>query len=606
MKAKKPCLYYLLILLSVLTLSACSRSPLPVESLHAGEASDEAVLPTEDPKKVQDRFDEFANEIFRTELINSPLSLNSIVRHPENYGIEIPEMTLGEFSETTLKASNAEVKLTKEELAAFDMALLTSDQLFTYKMLSDFLDTELLSEGLELYTQSLSATIGTQAQLPIIFAEYAFSDKTDVENYLALLTDIDTYYKQLSDFEKVRADAGLAPSDTSLDRIMQSCKNYMIRPESSFLTETFDDKLEDIKDLTEEEKNEFKSRHITVLKEHFIPAYENLSTELESLKGRGTNPSGLYYFEDGKRYYEYLVASQTGTTSSVPELRRRIEKQLGQDMAEISMLAQNNPELSSEIETYSFMRTDPVEILNTLKAQSTEDFPELANSTFTVKHVPKALESSLSPAFFLTPPIDYYENGTIYLNSANEYNTELYPTLAHEGYPGHLYQTLYSAQKNSCPLRHLLGCNGYAEGWGTYAELYSYAFDNGLSENMKKLLAHNQASTLALYAILDIRIHYEGWDLAKTSEFLRTYYTITDQEVVKEIFESIVDNPANYLTYYTGYLEILTLRDTARSTLGTRYNPKAFHKFILDMEGASFRVIEPYFQTWLLTYDINH
>lgn len=606
MKAQKTCLYYLLILLSVMALSACSRSPLPVESLHGAESADESAPPSEDPKKVQARFDEFTDEIFKTELTGSPLSLNSIVRYPEDYGIEVPEMTLGEFSETTLKDSNAEVKLTKEELATFNMALLTPDQLFTYKMLSDFLDTELLSEGLELYTQTLSATIGTQAQLPIIFAEYAFFDKTDVENYLALLADIDVYYKQLSDFEKVRADAGLAPSDTTLDRIIQSCKNYMIRPESSFLAETFDDRLEDIPDLTDEEKSEFKKRHLTVLKEHFIPAYENLSRELESLKGKGTNSSGLYYFENGKRYYEYLVASQTGTTSPIPELRRRIEKKLGQDMAEITMLAQNNPELTSEVETYSFTYSDPVEILNTLKEQSTEDFPELKNSTFTVKHVPKALESSLSPAFFLTPPIDYYESGTIYLNGANEYNTELYPTLAHEGYPGHLYQTLYSAQKNSSPLRHLLGCNGYAEGWGTYAELYSYAFDNGLSDNMKKLLAHNQASTLALYAILDIRIHYEGWDLAKTSEFLRTYYVITDQEVVKEIFESIVDNPGNYLTYYTGYLEILTLRDTARSTLGTRYDPKAFHKFILDMESASFRVIEPYFQTWLLTYDIKH
>lgn len=614
MKAQKTCLYYLLLFLSVVTLCACSRSALPAESFQAeggsaaesisGSEFQEDVSPTtEEAKRAQAGFDEFTDEIFKSELSASPLSLNSIVRHPENYGIVAPEMTLGEFSYESLKESNADIKQTKEELASFDIALLTVDQRFTYRMLSDFLETGLLSEGLELYEQPLSPTIGTQAQLPIIFAEYTLSDKQDIEDYLALLSDIDNYYKQLSDFEKSRADARLAFSDTTLDRIIQSCKNYMVRPESSFMTETFNDRLNKIADLTEEEKNEYINRNTTILKEHFIPAYENLSAELEALKGTGKNESGLYYFDDGKKYYEYLVASATGTTSSIPELRRRIEKMLGQDLAEISLLADKNPNLVSEFDTYAFSLSEPTAILDGLKEQSTEDFPALLKSTYTVKQVPKALESSLSPAFFLVPPIDDYENGTIYLNgSGDQENMDLYPTLAHEGYPGHLYQTLYAAQKNSPPLRHLLGCNGYSEGWGTYAEIYSYSFANGISKDMQKILAHNQASTLALYAILDIRIHYEGWDLEKTADFLETYYVITDIEVVKEIFESIVDNPSNYLTYYTGYLEILSMRNTAEYTLGNLYNPKEFHEFILNMEGASFRVIEPYFQSWLSSY----
>lgn len=197
MKTQKTYLYYLLLFLTVVTLCACSRSPLPVESLQAeGETTAESISGTgglgdaapdsEEAKTAQARFDEFTNEIFKSELTASPLSLNSVVRHPENYGIEIAEMTLGEFSEASLKESIAEIKLTKEELGSFDTALLTPDQRLTYYMLSDFLDTGLLSDGLELYEQPLSATIGTQAQLPIIFAEYTLSDKQDIENYLAL------------------------------------------------------------------------------------------------------------------------------------------------------------------------------------------------------------------------------------------------------------------------------------------------------------------------------------------------------------------------------------------------------------------------------------
>lgn len=606
--------------LCICPLSACTRSAPRTESYQASESGQPAPgrtepssqdetspAPSDKPaEEVQTEFDSFTNKIFIDELSEDPISLHCFLRHPENYGIDTSNPSFGEFSVDTLREATAEIKALRDTLHTFDTAKLTSDQLFTYRMLDDYLETELLSDGLELYYQPFSPQIGIQAQLPILFAEYTFTDRQDVENYLTLLSQIDGYYKQLADFEKVCADSGLAPSDSTLDRIIQSCKDYMIRPENSFLTETFENKLGEVPGLSEEEKQNYKAKHITILKEHFIPAYQNLSEAMESLKGRGGNENGLCYLKEGKRYYEYLVASLTGSDSSIPELRRRIEKQLGGDIGQMALLLQNNEDLEHELSSYTFSLTEPVEILESLRDDCTDDFPKLADSTFTVKHVPKALESSLSPAFFLIPPLDSADENVIYINDkAKEEGAQLYTTLAHEGYPGHLYQSLYFNRKNTCPLRRLIGCGGYSEGWGTYAEVYSYSFNNGLSPELQRILAYNQSASLALYAILDIRIHYEGWDLAKTGEFLTDYYGISDPEVKEEIFQAIIDNPGNYLKYYTGFLEITTLRDTAQSTLKERYQPTAFHKFILDMEGAPFRVIKPYFKTWLLTYDVN-
>lgn len=606
--------------LFVCPLSACTRSAPRTESYQASEsgptapdspngASGEETPQNQSdktPQEVQAEFDIFTNDIFKDELSQDPLALHCYLRHPENYGIETTELTLGDFSLEKMKEASAEIKMTLDQLHSFETAKLTSDQLFTYRMLEDYLEIELSSDGLELYYQPLSPQIGIQAQLPILFAEYTFSDRADVENYLSLLSQIDVYYQQLADYEKVRADAGLAPSDSTLDRIIQSCKDYMIRPENSFLTETFDSKLEEVPDLTAEEKQDYKTKHSMILKKHFIPAYQNLSASMEALKGNGGNENGLCYLEDGKQYYEYLVASMTGSDSSIPELRRRIEKQIGSDMGQITLLLQTNPDLGTQISGYTFSLSEPVEILESLREECAEDFPKLPDSTFTVKHVPKALESSLSPAFFLIPPLDSVDENVIYINDkSKEEGTQLYTTLAHEGYPGHLFQSLYFNQKNTCPLRRLLSCGGYSEGWGSYAEIYSYSFNNGLDKDLQKVLAYNQSAILALYSLLDIRIHYEGWDVNKTAAFLSDYYGITDMEVIKEIYQAIIDNPGNYLKYYTGYLEILNMRDTAQSTLKERYVPTAFHKFILDMEGASFRVIKPYFQTWLLTYNVS-
>lgn len=171
-----------------------------------------------------------------------------------------------------------------------------------------------------------------------------------------------------------------------------------------------------------------------------------------------------------------------------------------------------------------------------------------------------------------------------------------------KAYPGHLYQTVYANQNIKEPLLHLLSCGGYSEGWGTYAEIYSYSFDNGLAPGLGDLLAHNQAATLGLYALLDININYEGWTKERTGKFLEDLYGITDPAVVQEIYYAVADNPANYLQYYTGYMEITQMRETAEETLGSKYDPVQFHKFILDMGGAPFRVIKPYFKTWLLTF----
>lgn len=607
--------------LFVCPLSACTRSAPRTESYQASESGQQTppdssegtseeetppIQPDKTPQEVQAEFDTFTNDIFKEELSQDPLALHCYLRHPENYGIETTELTLGDFSVEQMKEASMEGRRTLDQLHSFETAKLTSDQLFTYRMLEDYLEIELSSDGLELYYQPLSPQIGIQAQLPILFAEYTFSNRTDVENYLSLLSQIDGYYQQLADYEKVRAEAGLAPSDSTLDRIIQSCKDYMIRPENSFLTETFDSKLEEVPELTPEEKQDYKAKHSIILKEHFIPAYQNLSVSMEALKGNGGNENGLCYLKDGKKYYEYLVASMTGTDSSIMALKRRIEKQIGNDMGQITLLLQMNPDLGTQVSSYTFSLTEPVEILESLREECSEDFPKLPDSTFTVKHVPKALESSLSPAFFLIPPLDSVDENVIYINDkSKEEGAQLYTTLAHEGYPGHLFQSLYFNQKNTCPLRRILSCGGYSEGWGTYAEIYSFSFNNGLGEELKKVLAYNQSAILALYSLLDIRIHYEGWDVNKTAAFLSDYYGITDMEVIKEIFQAIIDNPGNYLKYYTGYLEILNMRDTARSTLKDRYSPTAFHKFILDMEGASFRVIKPYFQTWLMTYDVK-
>ena len=238
--------------------------------------------------------------------------------------------------------------------------------------------------------------------------------------------------------------------------------------------------------------------------------------------------------------------------------------------------------------------------LEDLKAQCTRDFPPIDDCSYTIKPVPKALEATLSPAFYLTVPLDRPEDNSIYINGGStSASKNLYSTLAHEGYPGHMYQTQYFNKHNTCELRKLLSFTSYSEGWATYVEYYSYGLDNGLGKELGQLLQHNNAFTLALYAMLDINIHYEGWDLAKVEEYLKQYFQINDSSIVATIYQDVAENPANYLEYYVGYLEIVNMRQEAVKQLGAQYSDLAFNTFLLNIGPAPFTVIRGYFKAWL-------
>lgn len=136
-----------------------------------------------------------------------------------------------------------------------------------------------------------------------------------------------------------------------------------------------------------------------------------------------------------------------------------------------------------------------------LKKQIKKSFPDLPSEvSCQMKYVDKSLEEHISPAFYLTTPLDAYQDNVIYLNGNAKYDlTKAFTTIAHEGYPGHLYQNCFYQSQNPLPVRSVVNIGGYTEGWGTYAELYSYSLA-GLTKNVASFLKQNTLLTLAIYA----------------------------------------------------------------------------------------------------------
>ena len=201
------------------------------------------------------------------------------------------------------------------------------------------------------------------------------------------------------------------------------------------------------------------------------------------------------------------------------------------------------------------------------------------------------MEDYVSPAFYMIPAIDNTKNNIIYINSGQmPDDLTLFTTLAHEGYPGHLYQNVYYMSQNPNPIRCLLDFGGYTEGWATYSEMLSYYYAP-ISKEEACIMQKNTSLLLGLYALTDMGIHYDGWTLSDTVKFFREY-GIADADSVKSIYELIVQDPANYLKYYIGYLEFLELKKEAIKMWGDEFTQKRFHKVILDTGPAPFLILQ--------------
>ncbi len=578
----------------LLLLGGCSSTP----SAGTGDPSTDASTVQESlSSQAQQEFDRFTDELFRENVVSDTISLHYILTDPEAYGITEAPVTFGSMSKAAYQEACQNLQETLTKLASFSYEDLSDSQQLTYDILTSYLTTELSGTDFELYQEVLGPTTGIQAQLPVLLAEYTFYSAQDVNIYLQLLECLPDYYASILEFEQRKSQAGLFFSDTTAEAVIASCESFIADPENNYLLSTFDEKVDAMEDLTEEQREDFKTRNREAVQNYVIPAYQLLADGLRGLLGTGQNTGGLAHFPEGKAYYAYLAASTTGSSWTPEEMIEKLTQRLYADLFALTTLVQEDSNWMESFENFDFGFTEPEAMLEDLKQKITEDFPELADTSYTIHYVPESLEESMSPAFYLVPPIDAETDNRIYINRSSS-TGGLYTTLAHEGYPGHLYQTVYFTRSNSYPLRHLLNFPGYDEGWATYVEQLSYGYNDSADASAIQLQQINSSLSLLLSALADLYVNYQGYTQEQLQEFLTTF-GFGDEATVQSLFEYVTAEPGAYLPYVIGWLEIEELKATAQETLGEAFQLKEFHRFLLDIGPAPFDVIETYMEDWM-------
>lgn len=540
-------------------------------------------------------FQEFTNELFQQEVSSNTISLHYTLQNPKEYGILDAPVTLGSF-QTDESGSIAALENCKAALEKFSYKKLSTKNKLTYDVLHSYLETALEGSSYPLYDEPLSPLTGIQSQLPVLFSEYQFHDSSDITTYLDLLETAPEYFQSLIEFETAKSKKDLFMSEASADAIIKECRSFIDMGTENYLYSTFSERLEAVDGLTEEQIADYEAKNKDVIENSIFPAYQSLIDALSDLRSSGKNPSGLCYLPDGKSYYEYVVARETGSSRSVSELKQLVKSQILADLTAmqsiLSSSSKNTAETAKENQN-ALSLSEPSVILDDLQTKITDTFPKAPKVDTSIKYVPDIMQEYLSPAFYMIPAIDNTKSNVIYINEGRTMEgLELYTTLAHEGYPGHLYQTVYYASLNPDPVRSILNFGGYVEGWATYAEMCSY-YLAPLEKSQAALLQKNNSVILGLYALADIGIHEDGWTLDDTASFFRDY-GIKDTAAIASIYQLILGDPANYLKYYIGYVEFLELKKEAVQKWGKDFTQERFHEAVLNVGPAPFDIVEKY------------
>lgn len=533
------------------------------------------------------QFRTFTRSLFQTEVSANTISLHYTLRSPSDYGIADIPATYGNLSSDPI-AAKASVRNVLSSLQEFDPGTLSSENALTFKILDTYLKNASTGTDYLLYQEPLGPVSGIHTQLPVLLSEYSFYDTQDVETYLALLKETPSYFDSVIRFEQKKATSGLFMPDYQADSVLDTCQSFIDMGKENYLVSTFNERIASLDLLPENKKDSFQKENMKLVTEEIYPAYQNLITAIKSLKGKGMNEQGLSHFPYGKKYYEYLVRQTTGCNESISRLRLMTRAQILEDLSAMQKIL--FPADAALTQASVLEQTSPDSMLDDLRSKITDTFPEIPDVDFQVKYVPESMQDYLSPAFYMIPAIDNLTENVIYINNGQTTSgLNLYTTLAHEGYPGHLYQTVYFSASEPDPIRSILDFGGYVEGWATYAEMMSY-YLAPLPKTEASLLQKNSSVILGLYALADMGIHYDGWSVTDTVRFFSDY-GINDPNAVQSVYKLIIGSPANYLKYYIGYLKFYELKKEMADALGNQFSQKEFHRAVLDVGPAPFEIV---------------
>lgn len=553
-------------------------------------------------------FDRFMEKQFTGAMESSYLSARTYLTNPDDFGVDLSNVsyTLGpRFTAEEMANQRAELQEVSDDFSAFDRDLLTPEQqdlydTFDYQIT---LQTALADEKFDYYAQLFGSMTGLHFQLPTLFSDWVVSGAADAEALIQIVSDVKPFIDSALAYTREQANRGLLMTD--LDDVADYCAGILEQGENSAVLAAMTENI-DALELGAAEKEDYKTRLTAAFTESFLPAYQAISDTMAELKESGkNNTGGLASLEHGKEYYALLLQQSVGSEKSVEEVRALMESAYQTHAEALGQLVETDPISVVKALTGALPETGYTsyeEILTSLQAQIAQDFPAVANLNYEIKEINEEIASDSGvAAYFNIPPID---GGSVQQLRVNPLGSDLasistYSTVAHEGFPGHMYQYAYMYENvASNYVKAVADVPAYVEGFAVYAQYEALDY---LEMDAELLDCYRENELLTYCAIIlgDIGIHYDGWTLQEFTDYLNALGFKIDSESAKPQYDQLWANPCAFEPYYVGYEAFAALREQAEEALGTGFDEKSFHQALLESGTAPFAVVERNVQAYI-------
>ena len=550
----------------------------------------------------QKKFDEFLKSEFVKTMEEDYTAVHVYLQNPNEYDIDFNQVEVGlgmRPNEEEIETKKESVETSYRELEAFDRDLLTEEQKDIYDSYEWQLglQKEEMDDKFDYYEPLFGSMTGIHYQIPTLLADWEVREEKDIPDLISVVKDVKPYVESALEYTKKQEEKGLLMLD--LDSVIRYCESILEKGEDSSILISMNENIEKLGlDSVKTEKYEEELKNAFV--ESVIPAYEEIRDTMTEFQSGTNNEEGLAEFEHGKEYFEVIFKQNIGSNQSVEDIRDMMETKLQQHVGQAAAIMAKNPSLLEQLDTEEMSLetnySDYYEIMDDIKSQMFEDFPEVGQLDYVIKDINEEIASDSGvAAYFNIPTLDGESVKQLRVNPKTSDISSLstFQTVAHEGFPGHMYQYAYMYENSDTPFQKaILSSNAYAEGYATYVQYEANKYLTDLNGDLLELYKENDMMNNCLVILMDIGIHYDGWSMEELGEYVSGFGFEMDEESLEQIYRQLQANPCAFEPYYVGYFEIENLKEKAQDALKDQFDNKKFHEALLKSGLAPFSVVE--------------
>ena len=330
---------------------------------------------------------------------------------------------------------------------------------------------------------------------------------------------------------------------------------------------------------------------------------------------RARADAGLWSLPDGAACYRGVIRRSTSLDVAPAELARMAREARRELEAELRPLATQVTGETDLGAARERLRTDPAFAfgsreaklaaaraqIDTLRTLMPRAFSRVPTTPLVVEPGAAYMEASRPGAWYDDAPMDGSRPAVFYINLGGAERAprmELSTSTSHEGWPGHHLQRAWAQEREvPHPVMRLLGTSAFTEGWGMYAERVADeigAFGDPLMR--AGVYAHLADALLALE--IDPGIHVGRWTREQAVDSMMSISRRPRAQA--EVYaDRHAATPGQLITYMTGYLEIVRLREQARRELGSAFDLRAFHDVVLDEGSVTLPMLRAKVERWI-------